>query len=106
MSCKSTNEPEKYAVTDGKALQKNIFPKDTLHVVTQYGATSYFIYRDEVLGYDYELAQNLAAHLLNPVRCLKGTTFFNAPQRLQKLWRRDLGNWSATDPGENVVLKP
>jgi len=63
MSCKSTNEPEKYAVTDGKALQKNIFPKDTLHVVTQYGATSYFIYRDEVLGYDYELAQNLAAHL-------------------------------------------
>ena len=63
MSCKSTNEPEKYAVTDGKALQKNIFPKDTLHVVTQYGATSYFNYRDEILGYDYELAQNLAAHL-------------------------------------------
>ena len=43
------------------ALQKNIFPKDTLYVVTQYGATSYFNYRDEILGYDYELAQNLAA---------------------------------------------
>lgn len=36
---------------------KEISPKDTLHVVTLYGATSYFIYRDEVLGYDYELAK-------------------------------------------------
>ncbi|NLI73007.1 MAG: transglycosylase SLT domain-containing protein [Bacteroidales bacterium] len=36
------------------------FPKDTLNAVTQYGATSYFYYRDEKMGYDYELAISLA----------------------------------------------
>ncbi|MGC3979406.1 MAG: transglycosylase SLT domain-containing protein [Paludibacteraceae bacterium] len=39
------------------------FPEDTLRIVTQYGATSYFLYSDEEMGYDYEMAKNLAAYL-------------------------------------------
>jgi membrane-bound lytic murein transglycosylase F len=42
---------------------KNIIAGDTLKVATMYGATSYFIFRDEMMGYDYELATNLANHL-------------------------------------------
>lgn len=34
----------------------NIYP-DTLHVVTLYSPTSYFLYRDDTLGYDYSLVQ-------------------------------------------------
>ena len=33
---------------------------DTLRVVTLYGPTSYFIYRDEPMGYDYTLVDSLA----------------------------------------------
>ncbi len=33
---------------------------DTLKVVTLYGPTSYFIYRDEPMGYDYTLVDSLA----------------------------------------------
>ena len=64
IGCKHiTDNIKNPAVLADGDIQKNIFPKDTLKVVTQYGATSYFNYRDEILGYDYELAQNLAAHL-------------------------------------------
>ena len=34
--------------------------QDTLKVVTLYGPTSYFIYRDEPMGYDYTLVDSLA----------------------------------------------
>ena len=33
---------------------------DTLRVATLYGPTSYFIYRDQPMGYDYELVDSLA----------------------------------------------
>ena len=33
---------------------------DTLKVVTLYGPTSYFLYRDEPMGYDYTLVDSLA----------------------------------------------
>lgn len=36
---------------------------DTLRVGTMYGATSYFYYQDDPVGYDYELAQQLADYL-------------------------------------------
>jgi len=42
---------------------KNIIAYDTLRVATMYGATSYFLYRDELMGFDYEMVQNLARHL-------------------------------------------
>lgn len=34
---------------------------DTLHVVTLYGPSSYFLYREQQMGYDYELAKRFAA---------------------------------------------
>ena len=40
-----------------------IIQSDTLRVGTMYGSTSYFIFRDEVMGYDYELVSLLAKHL-------------------------------------------
>lgn len=45
-----------------QSFTSSYFPKDTLHAVTQYGATSYFLYQDEKMGYDYELAQALAKY--------------------------------------------
>ncbi len=42
---------------------KNIINSDTLRVATMFGATSYFLYRDELMGYDYEMAQDLADFL-------------------------------------------
>jgi len=52
----------KHATDNGK-FQKEVLSKDTLKVVTQYGPTSYFLYNEDTLGYDYELAQSLANHL-------------------------------------------
>lgn len=40
-----------------------ILSSDTLRVATMYGSTSYFLFRDELMGYDYELAQNYANYL-------------------------------------------
>jgi membrane-bound lytic murein transglycosylase F len=42
---------------------KNIISSDTLRVATMYGSTSYFLFRDETMGFDYEMAGNLAKHL-------------------------------------------
>jgi membrane-bound lytic murein transglycosylase F len=42
---------------------KNIIACDTLKVATMYGATSYFIFRDEMMGFDYEMATDLAKQL-------------------------------------------
>lgn len=42
---------------------KQITHSDTLKVATMYGSTSYFLFRDEYLGFDYEMAENLAAFL-------------------------------------------
>ena len=41
----------------------NITKSDTLRVGMMYGATSYFYFREEKLGYDYELVQLLAKQL-------------------------------------------
>jgi len=42
---------------------KGIIKSDTLRVATMYGPTSYFLFRDETMGYDYEMASNLAKYL-------------------------------------------
>ena len=42
---------------------KKIVSSDTLRVATMYGSTSYFLFRDELLGFDYEMATNLANYL-------------------------------------------
>lgn len=42
---------------------KEILKSDTLRVATMYGSTSYFMFRDETMGYDYEMVSNLAKYL-------------------------------------------
>jgi len=42
---------------------KEIIESDTLRVATMYGSTSYFLYRDEMMGFDYEMVGNLANYL-------------------------------------------
>lgn len=42
---------------------KDIIVSDTLRVATMNGATSYFLYRDELMGFDYEMAKNLTSYL-------------------------------------------
>jgi len=42
---------------------KGIIKSDTLRVATMYGPTSYFLFHDETMGYDYEMASNLAKYL-------------------------------------------
>ncbi|MDR3653441.1 MAG: transporter substrate-binding domain-containing protein [Paludibacter sp.] len=42
---------------------KDIIKSDTLRVATMYGSTSYFLFRDELMGFDYEMVENLADYL-------------------------------------------
>jgi membrane-bound lytic murein transglycosylase F len=60
-SCRQNNK--NVVVVSGSADLKEIIASDTLRVVTMYGATSYFLFRDELMGFDYEMAGNLAKHL-------------------------------------------
>jgi len=60
-SCLSKNEENKTEIVS--ADLSNILVSDTLRVATMYGSTSYFLFRDELMGYDYELAQNFAKYL-------------------------------------------
>ncbi len=41
---------------------------DTLRVGTIYGSTSYFYYKDEIMGYDYEMASHLAEELKQKIK--------------------------------------
>lgn len=41
----------------------DIVSSDTLKVATMYGSTSYFLFRDELMGFDHEMAHNLANYL-------------------------------------------
>lgn len=46
-------------------------PTDTLRVVTQYGATSFFLDQNgDTLGYEYELAKQFAKHLGLPLKVI------------------------------------
>ncbi len=42
---------------------KGILKSDTLQVATMYSSTSYFMFRDELLGFDYEMIKNLSNYL-------------------------------------------
>jgi len=54
--------------TDSAEENAPVFSSDTLHVATRYGSSSYFMFRNEVVGYDVELSGNFAAYLGKPVR--------------------------------------
>lgn len=58
MACQQT-KVESTVVTAPIDL-KQIVSSDTLRIATMYGSTSYFLFRDELMGFDYEMAQNLA----------------------------------------------
>ncbi|HOK35952.1 MAG TPA: transglycosylase SLT domain-containing protein [Paludibacteraceae bacterium] len=61
VSCKK-NEIDKRAQISNRDLEQIIL-SDTLKVTTMYGSTSYFLFRDEDMGFDYEMAENLADFL-------------------------------------------
>lgn len=61
VSCKK-KDTSTYVVSASQDL-KDIVATDTLRVATMYGSTSYFMYRDELMGFDYEMAKNLADYL-------------------------------------------
>ena len=42
---------------------EEIIQRDTLKAITTYSATSYFLYKGQPMGYEYELAKRLANHL-------------------------------------------
>ena len=51
----------------GKSQEvKNI--QDTLHIATMYGSSSYFNFRDEVMGNDFEMAEDLALYAERPLK--------------------------------------
>lgn len=60
-ACKSGKDKQtpSASIIDLQQIQE----RDTLKVGTMYGPTSYFLYRDEYMGFDYEMAQNLADKL-------------------------------------------
>ena len=59
-----TKGKRKYAnSSDEVSKQEQITASDTLRIATSYGATSYFFLRDKYMGFDYEMARNLAEHL-------------------------------------------
>jgi membrane-bound lytic murein transglycosylase F len=60
-SCHQKNT-EKLPYSDSRDL-KEITKSDTLRVATMYGATSYFLFRDELMGFDYEMVENLSNYL-------------------------------------------
>lgn len=60
-SC-GTKKSNGIPVQSSRDLQQ-IITSDTLKVATMYGSTSYFLFRDELLGFDYEMAENLANYL-------------------------------------------
>lgn len=58
-SAGQTSAEQASADTSVTVVRNEHFP-DTLRAVTLYGPTSYFIYRDQKMGYDYTLVDSLA----------------------------------------------
>ena len=79
----------------------NPFPKDSLRVVTQTDATSYFEYNGEKMGFDYEMALALAKHLRLP---LSVTVVQNDREMLARL-RDGLADLSIFNTVETAELK-
>lgn len=77
------------------------FPKDTLRVVTQYGATSYFLLSDEAMGYDYEMVKNLADYLHLPLKL----TVTNTDNEMIEMVRNGTADIAAYNTFETKQLK-
>ncbi|OJX90560.1 MAG: hypothetical protein BGP01_04010 [Paludibacter sp. 47-17] len=66
ISCSVDKQEVKELSADENAMME--LSLDTLHVATMYGSSSYFRFRNEIVGYDVELSTHLAARLGKPVR--------------------------------------
>jgi membrane-bound lytic murein transglycosylase F len=53
--CRSKKKP-----IPSKTRLERILERDTLNAILLYGSSSYFIYKDQQMGYDYDLSSNLA----------------------------------------------
>ncbi len=54
--------------SEGELLKRT--EQDTLIIGTVYSSTSYFVFRDEPMGYQYEMAQNFARFIKKPYKTL------------------------------------
>ena len=63
---------------------EQIKQRDTLIIGTLYGSTSYFLYRDEYLGYDFEVAQHLAKKIGVKLKVVERKTEFELEKLLQE----------------------
>lgn len=59
----SSKIQQKPSEPDGPSVLESIQKTGTLKAITIYSSTSYFIYKGEPLGYEYELLEMLADHL-------------------------------------------
>lgn len=66
LSCSTDKQELKESGYDEVAIPE--LSSDTLHVATLYGSSSYFRFRDEILGYDVELSAHLARHIKKPLQ--------------------------------------
>ena len=66
LSCSTDKQELKESGSDEVAIPE--LSSDTLHVATLYGSSSYFRFRDEILGYDVELSAHLARHIKKPLQ--------------------------------------
>lgn len=57
---------------------------DSLRVGTVYGSTSYFVFRDEPLGYQYEMAQNFGKFAGKPVKIIIAKSEYELLNLLEK----------------------
>ena len=73
---------EKLSSSDLRDL-KEIIKSDTLRIATMYGSTSYFLFRDELMGFDYEMVENLANYLNLNVEISIATSVNEMTQWLQ-----------------------
>jgi len=62
----------------------DIIQRDTLKVGTIYGPTSYFLFGDEYVGYDYEMAQALADKLGVVLKVTEARTELELEHKLQQ----------------------
>lgn len=53
---------------------QQIVKSDTLRAGTMYGSTSYFLFREEWMGYDYEMVENFADYLKVNLQVIPATT--------------------------------
>ncbi len=78
LSCSIERAGEENVVRDLTEIRES----GELVVLTAYGSTSYFDYRDELMGYEYELAKKLAADLGLTLQVVVGTDEDDLEQRL------------------------